>query len=184
MHTSLEQEDTVFDKEQYITKIRDLEEELRKCKTKLLLPYGAKNDNIETPNELLDGIYNAIGKFYDPCILNCPENNLINEWGMVSFVNPPFSNIEMFLQKGILESQKGKYALFLIPFRGNKHYWKLIWDNCASFSFFWEGVRFKGFEHSYPESLVLIEFGDPKLVTKNKLHFCMGKYNLIGFVNK
>ncbi len=57
---------------------------------------------------------------FDPCPYNDGElefDGLEIEWGERNFVNPPYSRKlkELFVKKGIEESNKGKLCVFLLP---------------------------------------------------------------------
>ena len=78
------------------------------------------DDNYATPPSVYSALNDEFCFDFDPCPYN--ENEIINdglkiEWGKSNFVNPPYSQKlkEEFVKKGILESQKGKICVFLIP---------------------------------------------------------------------
>lgn len=85
-------------------------------------------DDWTTPEYLLKQIEEKFGKIdYDPCPLMYKEGNaLFEEWkGRNIFVNPPYSNVENFLNKGLMELKKGnaKQIIFLIIPRTSTRYW-------------------------------------------------------------
>jgi hypothetical protein len=62
---------------------------------------------------------------HDPCPYPLPKgwNALTQEWGLINFVNPPFSQNDVvggsgataFVRKAILEQQKGKTSVLVLP---------------------------------------------------------------------
>jgi site-specific DNA-methyltransferase (adenine-specific) len=69
-----------------------------------------------------EGLYKQLNeefKFdFDPCPLFAQFDGLIVEWGMSSFVNPPYGRqLYSWIQKGYEESCAGKRIVFLLPAR-------------------------------------------------------------------
>ena len=85
------------------------------------------NDDYSTPKYLLNQIESVFGKIdFDPCPLKSSgKNALFEDWIGNVFVNPPYSNIKEFLNKGLLELKKGnaKQLVFLIIPRTSTRYW-------------------------------------------------------------
>jgi len=57
------------------------------------------------------------------------DNALLQDWDLFNFCNPPYSNIEPFINKAILEAQKGNHTCMLLPSRTSNGYWETIFDN-------------------------------------------------------
>jgi site-specific DNA-methyltransferase (adenine-specific) len=73
---------------------------------------------------------------FDPCPLNGVDsegkevNGLEIPWAKTTFINPPYSNIEVWLKKGVEEQTKGNTSIYLIPVRPSTHYFhRLILPN-------------------------------------------------------
>jgi site-specific DNA-methyltransferase (adenine-specific) len=86
------------------------------------------SDHYKTPTEFYNGLNKEFGFSFDPC----PYKHNILEWDGLKvswkgnvFVNPPYSQIELWLKKGIKELRKGnaKLVVFLIPLRTDSWYW-------------------------------------------------------------
>lgn len=80
------------------------------------------SDNWETPIEFYKQLNNEFNFDFDPCPIMYEEitdknDGLLIEWGMVNFVNPPYSQKlkEKFVLKAIEESKKGKKCVMLLP---------------------------------------------------------------------
>jgi len=131
---------------------------------RLDLNIGKKNDEVETPDYLLDWLKKRYGDFdFDPCPFPQPPwNGLEKEWGKNNFVNPPFSNIRKWLEKGVKEMEKGKKTVFLLTARTSSKYWfDLVWPNAAEVIFLEGGVIFKGYENRFPIPIAIVQF-DPE----------------------
>ncbi len=79
-----------------------------------------------TPPELYEQLDREFGFDFDPCPFPKPDNfdGLTIEWGMVSYVNPPFGSIihegkkkgpTAWVRKAIEESKKGKTVVLVYP---------------------------------------------------------------------
>lgn len=93
------------------------------------LMFSAKSDDWSTPTD----VYNELNKefmfSYDPCPLQSEDKHaLFIDWGMggeAVFVNPPYSNIGNFMDKALLELQRGNCSVvvFLVPSRTDTRWW-------------------------------------------------------------
>lgn len=50
-----------------------------------------------------------------PLYFTQEQNSLIQDWGSSNWCNPPFDNIQAFIDKAIEESKKGKTTVMLLP---------------------------------------------------------------------
>jgi len=77
---------------------------------------GKSGDNWKTPNDLYNKLNEEFNFTFDPCPLD--ENPLYDglklEWGLVTFVNPPYSNVMPWVKKAYEESLKGKTIVMLL----------------------------------------------------------------------
>jgi len=73
------------------------------------------NDNWLTPKQIYD-MLNADFPFdFDPCPYPMPEwDGLEVEWGICSFVNPPYSETTKWCEKALTEYRKGKTVVMLL----------------------------------------------------------------------
>ena len=96
---------------------------------------GKRNsDNYSTPAKFYEKLIQEFNFDFDACPLNCEQDNLLVDWCGNVYINPPYSNIEPFLIKGIEEIKKGNAnkCVFLIPARSDVRYWHNIIMKCAS----------------------------------------------------
>ena len=103
--------------------------------------YG---DLWNTPQELFDDLSKLFGPFdFDPCPENPTFDGLEVEWKDNNFVNPPYSNIKLFLEKAIIEQQKNKNSTFLLPLRTTPEYFRnLILKHASGIYFLNRRVKF------------------------------------------
>jgi len=77
-----------------------------------------------TPEWLIDGLENEFGLMFDPCPPRWDGswNGLEIKWKDVNFVNPPYGDIQRWVEKCHVEAKKGKTIFLLIPNRSCSHY--------------------------------------------------------------
>lgn len=78
-----------------------------------------KKDNSPTPKWFYQELDKEFHFDFDPCPIN-PEDlrsqdGLGSEWGLRNFVNPPYSKKRAWMEKAIVEQNKGKLIVMLLP---------------------------------------------------------------------
>jgi hypothetical protein len=108
------------------------------------------SDNWKTPPAFYEKL-NATYQFdFDPCPLNHDISlwdGLKVEWGMRNYINSPYSQKlkEEFIKKAILESNKGKLCVMLLPVStSTKCFHKLIKPNAKKIIFVEGRISFIG----------------------------------------
>jgi len=129
---------------------------------------GGTNDDVATPDELLEVLRDEFGVLFDPCPLRGRgkrgANGLECSWktrgDKLVFVNPPYSETQRWLEKGVAElKQRGVQSVFLIPARLWRVYWfELIYPHATEVRIIKGGVRFKGFDAGAPMGSALVIF--------------------------
>lgn len=93
-----------------------------KCKV-----FLSKNtDDWKTPSFIYDK-FKEMG-YFDPCPFESSFDGLKIEWKDKNFVNPPYSRLKIWIEKSILEHQKGRDVVLLIPARTDTKAFKLLFD--------------------------------------------------------
>ncbi len=93
--------------------------------------FSHKSDHWATPKDWLELWHKRWSFTFDPCPLRSENNAISKDWKGRVFCNPPYSNIKSFVEKGVLEVNKGnaEFIVFLLPHRSStKWYHKLIYD--------------------------------------------------------
>ncbi len=129
---------------------------------------GKKNDEVETPDWLKDALYKEHGINFDPCPYPKPEwDGLEVDWGTSSFINPPFSEVEKWLKKGVKEAKKGRKSVFLVTARVSAKYWfKYVYSRASEWYFLEGAVAFKGYPRKLPTPLAIVIYDPAKMPTK------------------
>jgi len=126
------------------------------------LGFYLKNDHVRTPRDFYDSLDSVHHFDFDPCPYQSALDGLMVPWGKSNFVNPPYSMIKKFLQKGVSEMKEGRKSIFLIPIRSNSNYWQqLVLPFCTDFRFL-KGMNFEGYTREMPVPLCLVTF-DPEM---------------------
>ena len=69
--------------------------------------FPSASDHWSTPKDVYDALDKEFHFTYDPCPLNCKENNLGKRWGGIVFVNPPYSDIKTWARECHIQWQLG-----------------------------------------------------------------------------
>lgn len=142
--------------------------------------FGSKRDDVETPEALYKLLDKEFKFNHDPCPLGGKDDPKVpdalkSSWKSRNFINPPFSNIQAFLKKGVKESQKGRLSVFLIPARVGSKYWaKYVWRFASQIRFIQRGIQFKGYKSISPFPVAIVTFKPYCKPRKNRQ--ASGKY--------
>tara|TARA_R110000824_G_scaffold222578_1_gene410245 strand:- start:23 stop:451 length:429 start_codon:yes stop_codon:yes gene_type:complete len=103
-------------------------------------------DNWMTPIDLLEEIKNEFGELFDPCPkdFDYSFNGLDISWSRekVCFVNPPYSQIKLWVEKCYKESLLGSKIVLLIPARTDTRYFHSFINNKADVRFIKGRLKF------------------------------------------
>ena len=103
-------------------------------------------DNWMTPIDLLEEIKNEFGELFDPCPkdFDYSFNGLEISWSRekVCFVNPPYSQIKLWVEKCYKESLLGSKIVLLIPARTDTRYFHSFINNKADVRFIKGRLKF------------------------------------------
>lgn len=151
-----------------------------KQKQKQKLGFFKKNDAVETPRDLRAALQDRYDFDFDPCPLEPSFDGLAVEWGQRNFVNPPYSEIRKWVEKGIEQLRKGRLSVFLITVRTGGRYWlERIAPHCTDVSFLTR-FRFEGYDKNFPVATCLAEF-DPAKRPIFRVFDIGGKYPAFGY---
>ena len=123
------------------------------------LMFSHKTDNWSTPKDFYN-VLNETFKFtFDPCPLRGKENGLELDWIGNIFINPPYSNIRKFIEKGLEEHKKGnaKLLVYLVPARTDTKWFHELVLNKFNIQFIKGRLKFGDSKNSAPfPSMLLI----------------------------
>ena len=116
--------------------------------------FSHKSDIWETPKNM----YRAFIErgYFDPCPINPKQDGLEIDWKLQNFVNPPYSEISKWIDKGIAENKKGKKVIFLIPARTDTKYFRKLFDHGCDFYFITGRLKFSN-KNNAPFPSVIID---------------------------
>jgi len=140
---------------------------------KVLFSNG--NDSWSTPASIYYDLDNEFNFDFDPCPLNTrvklentlfPEqdldvvsNGLDVEWGSSTFCNPPYSEIDKWIEKTYIEYLKGKTIVLLVPSRTDtKWFHKYVLPHAKEIRFIKGRLKFGGAKNSAPFPSMIIIF--------------------------
>lgn len=102
----------------------------------ILLPAGGKTetDVWETPLWLFDALDKEFGFTLDPCAspdnakceryFTMDDNGLLRDWGRETvFVNPPYSECDVWMRRSYGAAQDGATVVCLVPARTDTNWW-------------------------------------------------------------
>lgn len=128
--------------------------------------FTSLNQNWKTPNEL----YNELDKEFKFDLDPCPSENIIKEamfikWKGSVFVNPPYNNIENFLNKGLIELKK-IIAIQLFIFyhqesrTGTKWFHNYVLKYAKEVRFIRGKLKFSGYKWNAPFYSIIVIFSN------------------------
>ncbi len=81
--------------------------------------FSKATDHWSTPIQFYTELDEEFRFDYDPCPLNADFDGLQREWHGRIYINPPYSDVRTWLEKGIYELEKGNAELlvYLLPAR-------------------------------------------------------------------
>ncbi len=77
----------------------------------------SKSDKWQTPPHVYDALNEEFNFNYDPCPIDWEQGDpdgLETKWGSSTFVNPPYSNVAVWIKKAHAEWKEGKTVVMLI----------------------------------------------------------------------
>ena len=121
--------------------------------------FSKETDNWSTPKDFYKKLGDEFNFDYDPCPLRSNFNCLIENWYGNVFINPPYSDIRAFLNKGLVELESGnaKLLCYLLPVRTDAAWFHNFIYNKAEVRFVKGRLRFGDAKNDAPfPSMVVI----------------------------
>jgi site-specific DNA-methyltransferase (adenine-specific) len=124
--------------------------------------FSSANGCWKTPPDLYAALDAEFHFDDDPC----PEAGIFGldrSWGKSSYVNPPYSNIREWMEKGLAEYRLGKIVVFLIPARTDtKWFHEIVLPFALEIRFVKGRLKFQGAKYNAPfPSMIVIFKGRP-----------------------
>ncbi len=122
--------------------------------------FYCASDNWKTPEAFYKALDAEFNFDFDPCPLTDKpkQNGLDIEWGKRCFVNPPYSELGAWIEKGFNEWQKGKTVVMLIPSRTDTKAWHQYVVKASEIRFIKGRLKFGSSKNSAPFPSAIIIF--------------------------
>ena len=122
------------------------------------LMFSKKTDDWSTPKEFYQELNKEFSFDFDPCPLRSLTDGLNIDWNGNVFINPPYSNIRAFLEKGLSELSKGnvKQLVYLVPARTDTRWFHDLVYNKAEIRFIKGRLKFGDSKNSAPFPSMLV----------------------------
>jgi hypothetical protein len=119
------------------------------------------NDNYATD----DRIMQLFNNWFDPCPLNdnFKEDGLKLVWCDKTYVNPPYSHPEPWVDKAIEENKKGKLVVMLLRMDTSTKWFKKLQEHGAVFLWINGRLRFNNLKPANFPSMLVILYKNHKL---------------------
>lgn len=112
--------------------------------------FKSQKQNWKTPKAFYQALDSEFHFDFDPCPEDPGFDGLMTSWGSVNFVNPPYSNLKKWIEKGFLEHMRGSVVVFLIPSRTDTAWWHDYVMKANEIRFIRGRLNFDGFKNNAP----------------------------------
>ncbi len=126
--------------------------------------FSHKSTSWITPPELWEDLRDAFEIELDPCghetetlpgiehTIRTPDNGLEFDWCANTFINPPYSSIELWVDKAIEESKKNpkNYYVMLLPSRTDRPWYRKILGKAIAVCFMSKRLKFSNTKNNAP----------------------------------
>jgi len=104
------------------------------------------SDNYSTPPDFYEELNKEFKFDFDPCPLKPTQDGLQVDWVGNIFINPPYSNIKAWVEKGLYEMERGtaKTLVYLLPCRTDTKYFHELIYHRAELRFVKGRLKFSG----------------------------------------
>lgn len=120
--------------------------------------FTSERQNWKTPKAFYQALDAEFRFDFDPCPPNPTFDGLKEPWGNVNFCNPPYNEIEKWIEKGALECCSGKTVVFLIPSRTDTRWWHNHVMNAKEIRFIKGRLKFDEHKNSAPFPSCIVIF--------------------------
>ena len=121
--------------------------------------FSSLNQNGRTPKDLYEKLDKEFNFDFDPCPKNPTFDGLKISWKQSNFVNPPFDEQKLWINKAYEESLKNKICVMLLPSRTDtKIFHEIILPLAHEIRFIKGRLRFEQYENSAPFPSMIVVF--------------------------
>ena len=129
---------------------------------KRMFSNGA-SDTTDTPEWLKEYIFDQFPCDFTPCVAG-PENpnfnGLSDDWQGFSFVHPPYSETQAWVERAAAQADRGNFSVVLVPANFNSVYWReTVYQNATEIRVFICPIKFNGHKKQIVSQMALVAFG-------------------------
>lgn len=122
----------------------------------------------------LKTLFDPCPEFYDKKTggrINKPGyDGLKEDWGKVSYVNPPYGQIKKWFPKAVEQQAKGNTSIFLVPLRPFTAYFVETSPHISWSEVIYYGVGFKGYSGKIPHPMCCLVFLGKGVKDREEFH--------------
>ena len=128
--------------------------------------FSSANGCWKTPPELYKALDAEFHFDDDPC----PEAGIFGldrSWGQCSYVNPPYSNIREWMEKGLAEYRLRKTVVFNVPARTDTRWFHdYVLPFASEIRFIRGRLKFEGAKFNAPFPSMIVVFSPPGMTAR------------------
>ncbi len=121
----------------------------------------SKSDVHLTPDRVWDMIRENFGyleeEFFDPCPVDPKFNGLELDWYELNYINPPYSDLPLWVDKAIKLTKKGCVSIMLLPAKTDQQWFHDIIENNYKIIWIRKRLKFKNNKWSATQPHFLVE---------------------------
>ena len=119
--------------------------------------FSSAHDNWSTPKDVYEALDREFHFTDDPCPLG-GGGGLDRVWGDSVYVNPPYSEIRLWVRYAYEQSLLGKVVVMLIPSRTDTRYWHDYVMKASEIRFIKGRLKFGGSKNNAPFPSAIVVF--------------------------
>lgn len=119
--------------------------------------FSSAHDDWSTPKDVYDGLNKEFGFTDDPAPLY-GIGGLDRDWGVCTFVNPPYSKIKEWVKYAYEQHMGGRTVVMLIPSRTDTRWWHEYIMKANEIRFIKGRLKFGGCKNNAPFPSVVVVF--------------------------
>jgi hypothetical protein len=120
--------------------------------------FSSATDHWSTPKDVYDALDKEFHFDFDPCPLHCGIDGISAAWGRINFINPPYSDIKIWVEECYRHFLLGDTCVMLIPSRTDTRWWHDYIMKATEIRFIKGRLKFGGAKNSAPFPSCIIIF--------------------------
>ena len=120
--------------------------------------FSSATDHWSTPKDVYDALDAEFHFDFDPCPLHCGLDGIGAAWGKSNFVNPPYSEIKIWVEECYRHFILGDTVVMLIPSRTDTRWWHDYVMKVTEIRFIKGKLKFGDAKNSAPSPSCIVIF--------------------------